>query len=249
MFTSRKHRLDREKTLLLLDELAVMQDRAFSLYVPGGTPPAAVDEALHGALPAEFMPPSIAEIIDGSETGAVLFWGPTSRCLVLPPFPVRVSYLAEGYDTEPLRALLSTDFIIGLVLVRLGAYSVGVCRGTTLLTSKTGTGLVHARHKKGGSSQARFARHREKQIETFLNRVCAHVRAQMEPHARSLDYLVYGGARSTILSLQKRCSFLRQFDDRVLRLLLDIPDPRTSVLQKAVSDVWSTTVIEWHDDQ
>ena len=249
MFISRKYRLSRGKMILLLDELAAMPDRAFSLYVPEDTPPAAVSEALDGALPAEFMPPGIADIIDGSKTGAVLFWGPHHRCLVLPPFPLQESRLADGYHTGPLRALLSTDLIIGLVLVRLGAYSVGVCRGTTLLTSKTGTGLVHARHKKGGSSQARFARHREKQIETFLDRVCGHVRVQMEPHTRSLDYLVYGGARNTIISLQKRCAFLRQFDDRVLRLLLDIPDPRTSVLQEAVPDIWSTTVIEWHDDQ
>jgi peptide subunit release factor 1 (eRF1) len=165
--------------------------------------------------------------------------------LVLPPFPLSEEYITNGYDIGPLRSLLSHDFLIGLVLVRLGAYSVGICRGTELIGSKTGTGLVHARHKKGGSSQARFARHREKQIEQFLERVCGHVREHVEPHARSLDYLVYGGARTTILALRKRCLFLSQFDDRILRMLLDIPEPRQTVLEKAIGTIWATDVIEW----
>ena len=168
--------------------------------------------------------------------------------LVLPPFPIAEEYMTNGCDIEPLRSLLSHDFLIALVLVRLGAYSIGICRGTELIDSKTGTGLVHARHKKGGSSQARFARHREKQIEQFLIRVCGHAREQIEPHARSLDDLVYGGARTTILLLRKRCPFMNQFDDRILRMLLDIPDPRKVVLEKAVSTVWSTDVIEWCED-
>ena len=168
--------------------------------------------------------------------------------LALPPFPLSEEYITNGYDVGPLRSLLSQDFLIALVLIRLGAYSIGICQGTELIDSKTGTGLVHARHKKGGSSQARFARHREKQIEQFLNRVCGHVREHIEPRARSLDYLVYGGARTTILSLRKQCSFLSQFDDRILRMLLDIPEPRQAVLEKAIGTVWSTDVIEWCDD-
>jgi peptide subunit release factor 1 (eRF1) len=168
--------------------------------------------------------------------------------LVLPPFPIAEEYMTNGYDIELLRSLLGHDFLIALVLVRLGAYSIGICRGTELIDSKTGTGLVHARHKKGGSSQARFARHREKQIEQFLIRVCGHAREHIEPHARSLDYLVYGGARTTILLLRKRCPFLNQFDERILRMLLDIPDPGRAVLEKAVGAVWSTDVIEWRED-
>jgi len=231
-----------------LDELALMEGGAVSLYLPRGTPPARVEGLLGKVLAAAGMPSGMGEVIGGSETGAVLFWGPAQKCLVLPPFPIGEEYIADGYDIGPLRSLLGRDLLIALVLVRLGAYSIGICRGTELIDSKTGTGLVHARHKKGGSSQARFARHREKQIEFFLDRACGHVQEHIEPHARSLDYLVYGGARSTILSLRKRCPFLSQFDDRILRMLLDIPEPRKAVLEKAVGTVWSTEVIEWCED-
>jgi peptide subunit release factor 1 (eRF1) len=231
-----------------LDELAVTEGQAISAYFPQGTPQARVGNLLGKVFGVTVMPPGMVEAVDGSEMGAALFWSPPQMYLVLPPFPIVEEYITDGYDVGPLRSLLGQDFLIGLVLVRLGAYSIGVCRGTELIDSKTGTGLVHARHKKGGSSQARFARHREKQIEQFLARVCGHVREHIEPYARSLDYLVYGGARTTILSLRKQCPFVSQFDDRILRMLLDIPEPRKPVLEKAVSTVWSTDVVEWCQD-
>jgi hypothetical protein len=236
------------KMLDFLDQLAMTEGRAVSLYVPHGTPQNKIESLLEKVFTTAAIPTGMDEVIAGSETGAVLFWGLTRKCLVLPPFPIGSEYLTSSYDIEPLWPLLNHDYLIALVLVRLGAYSIAICQGTKLIDSKTGAGLVHARHKKGGSSQARFSRHRQKQIEYFLDRVCGHVREHIEPYTRSLDYLVYGGARVTILSLRKRCPFLRQFEDRILRTLLDIPKPRKVVLEKAVSDVWSTSFIEWYED-
>ena len=248
MLISKRSHLGRLKMLDFLDELALTEGKAISLYLPQGTTQDRVESLLGKMSLASAIPPGVAEAAADSRTGAAFFWSPPQMYLVLPPFPIAQEYMTSGYDVEPLRSLLSHDFLIALVLVRLGAYSIGICRGTELIDSKTGTGLVHARHKKGGSSQARFARHREKQIEQFLIRVCGHAREHIEPHARSLDYLVYGGARTTILLLRKRCPFLSQFEDRILRMLLDIPDPRQAVLEKAVSTVWSTDVIEWRED-
>jgi hypothetical protein len=249
MFVLKRFCLGRSKALSFLDELASTEGKAISLYLPRGAPQARVDNLLGKVLAATTIPPGVSKAAAGSEMGAAFFWSPPQMHLVLPPFPIDEEYITDGYDMEPLRSLLSRDFLIAMVLVRLGAYSIGICRGTELIDSKTGTGLVHARHKKGGSSQARFARHRGKQIEQFLVRVCGHVREHIEPHARSLDYLVYGGARTTILLLRKQCPFLSQFDDRILRMLLDIPDPRQAVLEKAVGTVWSTDVIEWCEEE
>jgi hypothetical protein len=248
MLTSKRFRLGRSKMLGFLDELASTEGKAISLYFPQGAPQDRVENLLGQMFAATAVPPGMAEVMTDSERGAAFFWSPTQMYLVLPPFPIAEEYITNGYDVGPLRSLLVQDFLIALVLVRLGAYSIGICRGMELIDSKTGTGLVHARHKKGGSSQARFARHREKQIEQFLERVCGHVREHIEPHARSVDYLVYGGARTTILSLRKRCPFLSQFEDRILRTLLDIPEPRQAVLEEAVDTVWSTDVIEWCED-
>jgi hypothetical protein len=248
MLLSKRFRLGRSKMLDFLDELASTERKAVSVYLPQGTSRDRAEDVLGKVFAAGVVPTGVADAIVGSAVGAAFFWSPTQAYLVLPPFPIAEEYVTNSYDAEPLRSLLGRDFVIALVLIRLGAYSIGICRGTELKDSKTGTGLVHARHKKGGSSQARFARHREKQIEQFLIRVCGHVREHIEPHARSLDYLVYGGARTTILLLRKQCPFLSQFDDRILRMLLDIPDPRKPVLEKCVSTVWSADVIEWREE-
>jgi len=248
MLVARRFFLGRTKMIGFLDELEADTGAARSLYIPPRLTLPEVESSLKKVLDQQDTPPELPELAAGSKTGAVLFWSPSQRYLVLPPFPIAEEYFAEGCDVKPLRSLLRHDFRIALILVRLGSYAIGICRGESLIISKVGTGLVHGRHKKGGSSQQRFQRHREKQIEYFLVRVCGHVQERLEPQARSLDYMVYGGARTTILLLQKRCPFLRQFDGRLLPPLLDIPEPRKAVLETAVGRVWSSSVIEWHVD-
>jgi hypothetical protein len=248
MFISRRFSLGRSKALDFLNDLALTEGKATSLYLPPGIAPDSVETRLKKILGPVDVPPGIAEAIIASKMGAAVFWSPLQMYLVLPPFPIEEEYTADDNDVGPLRSLLSNDFLIALILVRLGAFSLGICQGTKIIDSKTGTGLVHARHKKGGSSQARFARHREKQIEEFLGRVCGHLQEHIGPHARSLDYLVYGGARTTILSLRKRCPMLSQFDGRILRTLLNISEPRKAVLEKAIGTIWFTAIIEWYQD-
>ena len=235
--------------LRLLDELASSEGEAKTLYLPSGLTLSEIEGLLQEVLGPEVAVADLAQPAAASETGAVVFWGSTRKYLLLPPFPIKERCLSSGYDAEPLRSLLQHDFMLALILVRMGAYAVGICRDEKLVVSKVGTGLIHARHKKGGSSQHRFERHREKQIEQFLNRVCGHVRERLEPYARVLEYVVYGGARTTILSLQKRCPFLSQFDNRTLPPLLTIPAPRKVVLETAIGHVWSTSLTEWHDDK
>jgi len=247
MLVSTHFQLSRSRLFTFLDELKKTDDIARSLYLPPRQPLSLVEDLLRSVIGTDEIPADLVSLSAGSETGAVVLWGMSRRCLVLPPFPVVEQYLTFGYDVDPLRSLLQQDFIIGLILIRLGAFAVGVCHGEKLIASKVGTGLIHARHRKGGSSQHRFERHREKQIEQFVLRVCGHVQERFGAHAQILDYVVYGGARTTILELRKRCSFLLQFDNRTLPPLLDIPEPRQTVLEAAVGKTWSSKIIEWHE--
>ncbi|UCE98087.1 MAG: hypothetical protein JSV74_01805, partial [Dehalococcoidia bacterium] len=169
------------------------------------------------------------------------------KCLVIPPFPLGEAATFAGNITEPISTLLSRDLIIGLVLVHLGSYAVGIFKGEKLISSKVGTGLVHGRHKKGGSSQQRFQRRRENQAQEFLDRVCLHSRENLEPYRRFINYISYGGPHQTVTQLQKRCPFLQSFEDQVLPLL-EVPSPRKTVLEKAINRVWSSYVIEWQED-
>lgn len=245
---SRKFFLRRSKMLEFLSEIEETTDPgAASVYVPPGFSVPEIEDLLQ-KTGAQSVADELSQLAANSRNGAVLFWGGVRKCLVLPPFPFSEKIISSGNVTEPLRLLLNSDFMIGLILVHLGSYAVGICQEEKLITSKVGTGLVHGRHKKGGSSQQRFQRHRQNQIQQFLDRVCAHVMERFGPHAQRLNYIVYGGPRHTVLLLQKGCPFLRSFEDRVLPLL-DVPSLRQKVLETAVGRVWSSCIIEWQEGQ
>jgi len=243
---ARKFYLRRSKMLDFLSELEKSSAlTATSVYIMPGLPLSEIEDLL-GKAGAEPFNDYLAQVAYSSKNGAALFWGDERKCLVLPPFPFREKAVFGGYVAGPLRSLLESDFRIGLVLVHLGTYAIGICHGEKLISSKVGTGLVHGRHKKGGSSQQRFQRRRQNQAQEFLDRVCARVQEQFQPHERHLDYVVYGGPRQTVLLLQKRCSFLKSFEDRVLPLM-DVPALRQQVLETAVGRVWSSCIIEWSE--
>ena len=243
MPTPRRHTLTRARLLHLLEKLKADPTATGSLYVPAGTPPARVMELTKGVTPP--LPDEAAEAIVRSPTGVALFVGSQSSHLVIPPFPITEEKSSNTIDIGPLHSLLSRDFLTALVMVRLGMYGIAVMKGQLLLSVKTGTGLVHARHRQGGSSSHRFERHREKQMEAFFTRVCAHAREELEPHARQLDYLIYGGAKETTLDFRKQCDFLRQFDGRTLNRLINLREPRRSEMPEAVEAAWSSRVMEW----
>ena len=242
---SKRFRLNRRKTLALLDELGPAGDGALSVYLPPETTVSAVTGQLDDLVTEPPLPLEIAQLAADSPTGAVLFWGAARRLLIRPPLPFRDRFVAAGYDAETLRRHLQDEVTITIVLVRLGHFAVGVWRGEKLLSSKTSTGLIHGRHRKGGSSQRRFERHRQQQSHDFLDRACGHARDVLEPYLTELDYLVYGGSRDAIRSLRRQCPLLSRLAIPELPPLLATPDPRRSVLENAIIKVWSSTVTEW----
>lgn len=190
------------------------------------------------------LPDTIIELAAGSVTGAAIFLGKERNTIVLPSFPLKEEVIFSDCTTEPLKELLAKDFIVGLVLVHLGTYAVGVCKGDVLVSSKVGTGLVHGRTRKGGSSSQRFQRRRQNQAREFLERVCGHAKEHLQPYEKTLDYLVYGGPHQTVLQLRKECPVLNKFEDRVLQII-DVPALRQKVLEAAVTRIWTSRVIEW----
>jgi hypothetical protein len=247
MLTSRNFKLTREKTIALLHSLETSDDKAISMFFPSGMPMTDMEAILKKPPVAQLIPQEVVKLAGRSLTGSVLFWGLMQKCLISLPFPLKENYITNGYEVEPLFYLLAQNFTIGIVLVRLGSYSIGICQGEKLIDHYTGTGLVHGRHRQGGSSAARFQRRRKDQTHHFLERLSEHIKEKFEPYATTLNYLVYGGARTTILQLQKRCPFLQQFDNRLLPPLLEIPDPKFNVLEQAVTDIWSSRVTEWRE--
>lgn len=246
----KKYVLSRTKTLDLLRFLAGSSggnDR--TLYLPPSLSPSQLENQIKNLATPLKISGEILKVATASPTGAAVYRVEKQWRLIIPPFPFKDTIFFYNVETALLKTMLENDYTIGLLLVRLGSFACGVCRGEKLVTSKVGTGLIHGRHRQGGSSSHRFERHRDKQIETFLIRVCGHVREQLEPYAKAMDYMAYGGARTTILMAQKYCSFLEKLSKPVLPPLLDIPEPRLPVLKEAITRIWSSTIYEWSEDQ
>ena len=131
--------------------------------------------------------------------------------------------------------------LVGVLLVRLGGHAAGVFAGTDLLDSKVGRRNVHGRHKKGGSSQRRFERRREEQARVALESAADVAARILLPQAARLDALVTGGDRGAIEAVlgDPRLAPLRP---RVAARVLDVPDPRLSVL-RATPDRFRTTIL------
>ena len=153
-----------------------------------------------------------------------------------PPFPP-LSGAAAGSDpataAEQIVAHAVAGRTVGVLLVRLGGYAVGVFSGTPpqLASSKAGSRPVHGRSAAGGWSQQRFARRREKQAAIALRAAAdaaAGVFGRYWPDG--LDAVVLGGDKRSIAGLRddaRLAPYLGRATDR----FLTVPDPSPAVLR------------------
>jgi hypothetical protein len=170
------------------------------------------------------------------------------RMLVIaPPFPVLESGLYDTWNDEPLGELLDAERTIGVVLVRLGRYSVAVYRGADLESSKTDSRYVKGKHHAGGTSQLRYTRIREGQMRRLYIKVCESIRAQFEPVARELDHVVLGGEKFTLNGFLKVCPRLDEYKGITLKRRLNIRDPKRDTLEDLGSTLHESRVwaMDW----
>jgi len=241
--------LNRKRIAPFLEQFQSNISNGVSIY---SLPPASISEvenSLKHSTFLDYIPEQALAKMKKSDTGFALFINTGSdnaeHMLIIPPVPFNKNYFTETIDIKPFVHAIDIDYVIAIVLVRLGRYTLGVARGEELLTGKTGSGLVHGRHRQGGSSAKRFARHRQKQIEVFLNRICLHCKEQFSPYLGSIDYIIYGGAWTTISELKKHCSFLGDIKAYELPPVLDIPEPKQKVLLKLLEKTYTYQVFQW----
>ena len=171
-----------------------------------------------------------APVLD-SDTGVVGLHAGSHGLLILPPFPVSESRLSPGWNAAPLLELVAARYTIGVVLLRLGRFSVAVYHGEDLQSSKTDARYVKGRHRAGGSSARRFERIREGQMRKIYDKTCAAARAQLEPVQSELDFIVLGGERLTLNGFLNVCPLMKRFEGKTLSRRLNIRDPKRDTLQ------------------
>ena len=149
----------------------------------------------------------------------------------IPPQPAGAGALGAA---QAIVAHAQADRVVGVLLVRLGGYAVGVFAGSPprLVGSKTGSRPVHGRSAAGGWSQQRFARRRENQAATALRAAAdaaAGVFGQYGPGG--LDAVVLGGDKRSMAGLRGDAR-LAPYLDLATGRFLTVPDPRPAVLRE-----------------
>jgi hypothetical protein len=179
--------------------------------------------------------------------GVVGFRSGDRALVIAPPFPVTESSHHESWNEDSLWSIVDADRLVGVVLVRLGRYSVAVYRGEGLATSKTDSRYVKGKHHAGGTSQLRYTRVREGQMRRLYVKVCESVRAQFEPVAGELDYIVLGGEKFTLNGFLKVCPRLEEYKNITLKRRLNVRDPKRDTLDDLGSTLHESRVwsIDW----
>ena len=214
-------------------------------YAPPGAVPAFDEPAL---APDDAQ--RIAEIAVASETGSILLLRPGETMLVVPPFPVEAAVNYSEAHCRPLVELLERPRVVATFLLRLGGFSVGFFRGDAVVDSKTDRRFVKNRHRKGGQSQRRFDRIREKQVHELFGKACAEAREKLGEYEDEIEYVFFGGDRLTLLAFRKECTYFERFGDRVMRRILPVPgDPRRASLDAMPAEIWSSDVYTFGRDE
>jgi hypothetical protein len=202
-------------------------------------PPSGADPLLSPPLRAD-APPSGADPLLSPPLRADAPPSQPSGANPLPSPPLRADpgeQVATGTDArafaEAIAAHAAADRTVGVLLVRLGGYAVGVFSGVPprLGPSKTGRRLVHGRSAAGGWSQHRFARRRENQAAVALGAAADATAGIFGGYgAAGLDAVVLGGDKRSVAGLRddaRLAPYLSRATDR----FLTVPDPSPAVLK------------------
>lgn len=237
MVTERSE-LTRRQALQRLTELAEGGAR-WTLYAPAGRARALAAGAQPG-WPPEGVGWQAVRAGEGWPCGMVAFLRPGAAEVCLPPFPLDHEGLHPEAVVGPLRRHLEAERVLGIVLLRLGGFAVGISRGEALLATKTGSRLVHGRHRAGGSSAGRFQRRREKEIEALFKKACQTVEGRLAPHREALDHILLGGEKVTLARFRQACRFLEEEAGKVLERRLDPVATRRADLEEAARQAWTS---------
>ncbi len=167
---------------------------------------------------------------------------PTPLMAIAPPFPILNEEVSSSFGS--LEEIIDSDFDVGIILIRLGRFAIGVARRERLLVSKCDTRHVRGRHRAGGQSSNRFRRNREKQIREFFDKAAAAANSVFGNYLHEIDWIALGGDEHVINSFLDRTNLPDSLMNRVLARRAPVSRPSRAALERAAHDVWASTVFE-----
>ena len=168
----------------------------------------------------------IADLVASTTTVTMRGGNDTVAELAVPFPPMSIG------NREPVEALLNhLDGIglLGLILVRGGAHSVGLARDGQVVESSTHRSYLQGRTAAGGWSQQRYARRRDNQLTSSLQHAAGLVLRVIAPAANRLSGLVLAGDSAALAGVfeDARLAPLASLPSRTFG---DIAEPRRDIL-------------------
>jgi peptide subunit release factor 1 (eRF1) len=163
--------------------------------------------------------------------------------VVRPPFGIEHEAAYDVVRVGPLLEAIAADYLVGVLLVRLGGFAAGVFDGEELVASKVGARNVHGRHRAGGSSANRFRRRREGQARVLVEAAAENGVRVLEPFRGRLRAVALGGDRTAVRQALAASRELAALAEPATRRFLTVPDPRRGVLERAIHDVYAVEVV------
>ena len=242
-----RHSTGKARLLRLLDEVAAEGWCERTLYIKPSSLLARATQShiVSPARPDDDVLEVVLKAVGESDTGMTLFIGEGRALAICPPFPLVDDITRSGFVSSPLIRLLEQDYLVGVVLLRLGRYAVGVLRGNSLIASKTAGRYMKNRHRAGGQSQRRFERSRERLIRELYDKTCETTRTIFAPHENSMDYILLGGEASTLSGFTDRCRYIGGVSRKTLDRRLSIDRPNQKTLENIAFEVWKSRVFSF----
>lgn len=239
-----RHSTGKARLLRLLDEVAAEGWCERTLYIKPSSLQARSrqDNVIPSPRPHDDILGVVLESVGESDTGMALFIGEGRALAICPPFPLVDDITRSSFVSSPLIRLLESDYLIGIVLLRLGRYAVAVLKGQRLVATKTAGRYMKNRHRAGGQSQRRFERSRDRLIRELYDKTCETTRTTFASYEKDIDHILLGGEASTLSGLTDRCRFLQNLSDKTLtrRLAIERPDQKT--LKNIAFEAWKSRV-------
>lgn len=135
-------------------------------------------------------------------------------------------------NREPVEALvdhLAGIGLLGLILVRGGAHSIGTAKDGVVLSSSTDRAYLQGRTAAGGWSQQRYARRRGNQLTASLADAAQTAERVLLPMADRFGGLVLAGDAAALKRVMAEPG-LKPLAQLASRTFGDIPEPRRAVL-------------------
>lgn len=134
-----------------------------------------------------------------------------------PPKPLRVKIYRcdQTFVLDPLKEMLETDEVYGLLIIERNEASIGILDGKNVKLLETMTSGIPGKTRAGGQSSQRFARIRETMAKEFFKRVAEHMKETFWD-MKKLKGILVGGPIPTKEDFLEKGALVTQLKEKVI---------------------------------